>query len=86
MIARSRTSWDQSVVWTLGNRCFPTKAIRGWLVSDDRAHVSIVRRYFELTGAFGEPVAQVRASGSPGDPLHAVWAFVSPATDQEGDR
>lgn len=61
-------------VCTFSNRCFPTKAIRGWLAGDDRAHVAIVRRYFELTDGFDEPVAQLRTPDGPGDPLFAVWA------------
>src|SRR5262249_7353286 len=33
-------------VVTFGNRCFPTKAIRGWLMTDDRGHVELVKAYF----------------------------------------
>ena len=62
------------LVITFSNRCFPTKAIRGWLSTGSDGHVAIVRRYFELTGRFGPPTAQHRNAGSPGDPLHAVWA------------
>jgi hypothetical protein len=68
-------------VCTFSNRCFPTKAIRGWLATNDRTHVEIVRRYFELTPGFGEPVSQLRSLASPGDrlrgdPLFAVWSRV----------
>ena len=62
-------------VCTFSNRCFPTKAIRGWLATDDAGHVAIVRRYFELTPGFGPATAELRTPASAaGDPLHAVWA------------
>jgi SAM-dependent methyltransferase len=64
---------------TFSNRCFPTKAIRGWLESSDEEHCEIVADYFRLAGGWGEPVIQRR---SPlfhfGDPLFAVWARRSP--------
>lgn len=62
-------------VVTFSNRCFPTKAIRGWLTTDDRGHVAMVAAYFTEAGCFGEPVAQLRTpAGTPGDPLYGVWA------------
>jgi SAM-dependent methyltransferase len=62
-------------VCTFSNRCFPTKAIRGWLATDDAGHVRIVRRYFELTPGFGPPSADLRTEPyAAGDPLYAVWA------------
>ena len=60
-------------VVTFSNRCFPTKAIRGWLSTDDAGHVQIVNAYFALSGGFGEVRGQRRA-GRGGDPLYAVWA------------
>ncbi len=39
-------------VCTFSNRCFPTKAIRGWLSTDDRGRCTIVATYFELTDGF----------------------------------
>ncbi|MYW71145.1 MULTISPECIES: class I SAM-dependent methyltransferase [Pseudonocardia] len=57
---------------TFSNRCFPTKAVRGWLASDDRTRVAIVGEYFRRSGAFDTPAA--RDCGAPGDPLYAVWA------------
>ena len=60
-------------VVTFSNRCFPTKAIRGWLSTDDDGHVQIVNAYFALSGGFGEVRGQRRA-GRGGDPLYAVWA------------
>jgi len=63
------------LVCTFSNRCFPTKAIRGWLGTDDAGHVRIVRRYFELTPGFGPPSADLRTEPyTAGDPLYAVWA------------
>jgi SAM-dependent methyltransferase len=57
---------------TFSNRCFPTKAVRGWLSTDDAGHVRIVRDYFAASGAFAEPVDQQRPSA--GDPVFAVCA------------
>jgi SAM-dependent methyltransferase len=63
------------LVCTFSNRCFPTKAIRGWLATDDTGHVGIVRRYFALTPGFGPPTADLRTPlAAAGDPLYAVWA------------
>jgi len=60
---------------TFSNRCFPTKAIHGWLSTDDRGHVAIVGRYFQLSGPWGEIQASLATPpGTPGDPLYAVWA------------
>ena len=62
-------------VCTFSNRCFPTKAIRGWLQTDDAGHVAIVRRYFELTEGFGTPEDELRTRRRRfGDPLYGVWA------------
>lgn len=67
-------------VCTFSNRCFPTKAIRGWLATDDETHLAIVAEYFRRSGGFDEPVARTRRAGAPGrDPLHAVWATVRAA-------
>ena len=57
---------------TFSNRCFPTKAIRGWLETDDAGHVRIVEAYFRASEAFTEP--QVRRQPTVGDPLYGVWA------------
>ncbi|MCW3041302.1 MAG: Methyltransferase type 11 [Solirubrobacterales bacterium] len=62
-------------VCTFSNRCFPTKAIRGWLASDDAEHVRIVRSYFAHAGGFGPADADLRTDPhAAGDPLWAVWA------------
>ena len=62
-------------VCTFSNRCFPTKAIRGWLYASDAEHGEIVSAYFRAAGAWDEPVVQRRTpEGHVGDPLWAVWA------------
>jgi SAM-dependent methyltransferase len=62
-------------VCTFSNRCFPTKAIRGWLYSSDEQHCEIVSRYFRLAGGWDAPHAERRTGPfDPGDPLLAVWA------------
>jgi SAM-dependent methyltransferase len=57
---------------TFSNRCFPSKAIRGWLATDDAGHGEIVASYFRASGAFDEPVVEKRRSR--GDPVVAVSA------------
>ncbi|MEM9519883.1 MAG: methyltransferase domain-containing protein [Actinomycetota bacterium] len=64
-------------VCTFSNRCFPTKAIRGWLANNDRGRVQIVGRYFDLTDGFASPIGEHRNNGAIGDPLYAVWAYRS---------
>ncbi len=62
-------------VCAFSNRCFPTKAIRGWLYADDERHCEIVEQYFRLAGGWDEPRSQRRTPASDtGDPLFAVWA------------
>ncbi len=62
-------------VLTFSDRCFPTKAIRGWLETDDEGHLEIVRRYFELSRTFERAEAQLRTDPRhAGDPLYGVWA------------
>jgi SAM-dependent methyltransferase len=61
-------------VCTFSNRCFPTKAIRGWLASSDDEHCVIVAEYFRRSGRYEEPIAQRRTPREHrGDPLFAVW-------------
>jgi len=64
-------------VLTFSNRCFPTKAIKGWLANDDMGRLAIVRAYFERSGAFAEPTLAHCNPGAPGDPLYAAWAAAS---------
>jgi SAM-dependent methyltransferase len=66
-------------VCTFSNRCFPTKAIRGWLYSGDDQHCEIVTRYFRAAEGWDTPHAERRTQRlDPGDPLLAVWARRSP--------
>lgn len=69
------------VVLTFSNRCFPTKAIHGWLATDDAGRCAIVARYLRLAGCFDEPEISVRTPSADdrgrryrGDPLYAVVA------------
>jgi SAM-dependent methyltransferase len=71
-------------VVTFSNRCFPTKAIRGWLATDDIGRVEIVRSYFVQSGAFDEPTAELCNPGARGDPLYAVWAPTPASTSGGG--
>ena len=57
---------------TFSHRCFPTKAIRGWLDTGDKGHQRIVASYFREAGGFGE-VTTTRRPGAD-DPVFAVWA------------
>jgi len=61
-------------VCTFSNRCFPTKAIRGWLTTDDPTHCAVVAEYHRMAGGFDEPVAEQRLDARRSDPLWAVWA------------
>jgi SAM-dependent methyltransferase len=63
-------------VCTFSNRCFPTKAIRGWLYATDEEHSAIVGQYFRLAAGWGEPRSERRTPPEHGgDPLLAVWAY-----------
>jgi SAM-dependent methyltransferase len=63
------------VVITFSNRCFPTKAIRGWLMTSDADHLTIVSTYLEQAAGFGPVTARRRTpEGGHGDPLYGVWA------------
>lgn len=63
-------------VLTFSNRCFPTKAVRGWLATSDEQHGVVVAELLRRAGGFEEPTAELRtpARGYRGDPLWAVWA------------
>jgi len=62
-------------VCTFSNRCFPTKAIHGWLAATEAGRCEIVAGYFRHSGGWAAPVAQLRTPpGTYGDPLYAVWA------------
>lgn len=60
-------------VCTFSNRLFPTKAIRGWLSSQDAVHCDIVASYFADAGGFEPATARQCETPPGGDPLYAVW-------------
>ena len=65
-------------VCTFSNRCFPTKAVRGWLSAPEEQRPSIVADYHRLAGGFDEPVTEQRLAATwRHDPLWAVWAHRS---------
>jgi hypothetical protein len=60
---------------SLSNRCFPTKAIRGWLETDDEGRCAIVLDYLRRVGAFDEAHPEPSYACRPsieGDPLYSV--------------
>ncbi|MGQ0617952.1 MAG: class I SAM-dependent methyltransferase [Acidimicrobiia bacterium] len=60
---------------TFSNRCFPTKAVYGWLATPEDQRPGIVASYFRLAGGWGEPrAARVTPADHPGDPVWACWA------------
>jgi len=59
---------------TFSNRLFPTKAIHGWLATDDAGHCAIVERYFKRCGRFAPATSRLCTPPGPGDPLYGVWA------------
>jgi len=63
------------VVCTFSNRCFPTKAVRGWLATSDDEHCALVAEYFLRAGGWSDPTVDRRTKPDHrGDPLYAVWA------------
>jgi SAM-dependent methyltransferase len=68
---------DAPAVITFSNRCFPTKAIHGWLATNDAGRCEIVADYFRRVRMFSEPDISLRTperSDYRGDPLYAVVA------------
>src|SRR5262245_59049175 len=61
------------VVITFSNRCFPTKAIAAWRMSDDADHVELVARFLGAAGCWTAIQGLDRSRGD-GDPLFAVVA------------
>ena len=64
---------------TYSNRCFPTKAVRGWLATDDEQHGLVVAELVRRTGLFDEPRVALRTPPGRGDPLYAVTATRLPS-------
>jgi SAM-dependent methyltransferase len=62
-------------VVTFSNRCFPTKAIHGWLATNDEGRAGIVSEYFRRSGSFTPATAALcTPPATAGDPVYAVWA------------
>ncbi len=62
-------------VCTFSNRCFPTKAVRGWLMVEEQDRPLVVAEYHRLAGSFEPAVVDQRVVGTwSTDPLWAVWA------------
>ena len=70
-------------VVTFSNRCFPTKAVHGWLATDDEGRAGIVTEYFRRANGFAPATAALcTPPATAGDPLYAVWATrLSPDDD-----
>jgi ubiquinone/menaquinone biosynthesis C-methylase UbiE len=62
------------VAVTFSNRCFPTKAVRGWLANDEEGRVAIVRAYLERAGFEGVTTALRTKRRRGRDPLYGAWA------------
>lgn len=60
---------------SMSNRCFPTKAFRIWLQTNDLEHIFVVGSFFHYDGRF-EPATCEDRSPNPGrsDPLFVVKA------------
>ncbi|NJN19595.1 MAG: methyltransferase domain-containing protein [Oscillochloris sp.] len=58
---------------SFSNRCFPSKAVKIWVATNDAQHLGLVKTFFELSGAFDHVRCLDR---SPhrwlSDPLYAV--------------
>jgi SAM-dependent methyltransferase len=61
------------LVVTFSNRCFPTKAVAAWRMTDDADHLRLVGHYLDASGAFSD-ISLMDRSPAPGrsDPLLAV--------------
>jgi len=62
------------LVVTWSNRCFPTKAVRAWLIADDDDRMGIVSAYAQAAGLIVESRRTLVPPGGGGDPL---WAAVA---------
>lgn len=62
------------VAITYSNRCFPTKAVRGWLATSDVQHGELVAELLRRAGGFGPAQVELRTRPGVGDPLWAVTA------------
>ena len=65
------------LVITFSNRCFPTKAVRAWLLRDDLGHAALVARYLKAARTWID-IQHLDRSPPATDPLHAVVARRAP--------
>lgn len=61
---------------TFSNRMFPTKAVALWRGASDTQRIDIVRRYFELSGAFDKIEAIDESRRDEDAPVDPVWAVI----------
>ena len=61
------------LVITFSNRCFPTKAVRAWLLRDDLGHAALVAGYLKAARNWSD-IQHLDRSPQAGDPLHALVA------------
>lgn len=62
------------VVLSFSNRCFPTKAVHGWLATDEDGRLAIARAYLEQAGFKAVSTALRTAHRVGQDPLYGAWA------------
>jgi SAM-dependent methyltransferase len=64
-----------TVIFSMSNRCFPTKAFRIWMQTNDLEHIFIVGSFLHLSGQF-DPPRSLDISPNPGrsDPMYIVQA------------
>ena len=65
------------LVISFSNRCFPTKAVRAWLLRDDPGHAALIARYLKAARNWTD-IQHLDRSPRAGDPLHAVIARRAP--------
>ena len=74
-------------VCTFSDRCFPTKAVRGWLAVPEQQRPALVAAYHRQAGGFEEPVVEQRVRGGrTADPLWAVTARRAGAASPDQGR
>lgn len=68
------------VVITFSNRCFPTKAVRAWLETDDAGRCALVADHLARAGGFAPAHVERRTPSGryAGDPLFSVVAVREP--------
>lgn len=63
---------------SFSNRCFPTKAVSGWLYGGDQQHLGVVQSYFEASAGWRDIHTEDRTPQRERglqDPLFAAWAY-----------